>query len=238
VKVKDQVYTNYRSYVEYFCLDKSFCYDLTIFDSGNDGLCQADSSERCVADFELDIEGEQQQSNPYFNTGEYTLDVDIGSCTDSPTLSPIDGVNPAPVPSTPTNFLSPTLFPTLKPSLTPSLQPSSSPITADYEVNITIKFDFHVEEISWRIANGENETIYESEYNPAETLPYGTEVESRTLPGGICYVFTIFDSVGDGLANGERNYDYEITVNGVAVADTDPDFGFEASHNLGDYCED
>ena len=237
-KEKDQNYTNYRSYTEYFCLDRSFCYDFTIFDSGNDGLCQSESNERCTADFELFIEDEEQQSNPYFNTGAYTLAADIGSCTDSPTLSPIEGITTAPVPSPPTIFLSPTLFPTLKPSITPSLQPSSSPIYADYLVVVTIDFDFHVEEISWSIVNDEDETVVEYEYNPAETLPYGTETESLTLTGGICYVFTIFDSAGDGLANGERNYDYEITVNGVSVPDTDPDFGSEASHNLGDYCVD
>jgi len=174
-----------------------------------------------------------------------------------PTEFPTDSMIPSsfpsdnPTPSVPTErptkspTKEPSVFPSLLPTAGPSISPQPSSIPSQFPsfelfcVVLTIQFDFFVEEISWKVTAENGETMaskdYFTELDPPPLFSFTSE-DLGCFEGGQCYIFSILDSGGDGLSNGDRNYDYNLFVNEEEVADTDPDFGFEKDHNIGPYC--
>ena len=209
-------YRNYDSITEFRCLDKG-CYSFSLSDGGEDE-CPDKNPAEFDGSFSLLVNDgvavELSNFRNQMNSHE------IGIC----------GLPPAPFPAT-----------------TPAPSPVSGATKAPNNIglgegtlciSVFIKFDFHVDEISWTVTDANGIIVQEHDYlnHPDPPAPFDSVTEDFCLNGFECYTFTISDSWGDGLLFGDRDYDYNIFVNDNEVPGTDPDFGFGASHTLGTNC--
>jgi len=134
---------------------------------------------------------------------------------------------------TPLPTLSPTLSPTFSPTLVPTLVPSASSAPSPFcddgmNVEVKILTDRYPEETSWELRHNdcEHEVVMsggpydedETWFRAEECLPLGN------------YIFTIYDSVGDGLST--YGGKYEVNVDGVTTISGggEREFWFETNH--------
>lgn len=99
-------------------------------------------------------------------------------------------------------------------------------------VTFELRFDFFPEETSWNLIDGDGNILYSGDnYNGME---YDTFVQNWCLVPQACYLFTIFDSYGDGLNDFFTGQDGSYTIydlNGNVLASIlDANFGFQESN--------
>ena len=101
-------------------------------------------------------------------------------------------------------------------------------------VTLDLQCDPYGSETTWTLKNSAGTTIYSGgPYTDSDSGPLNPVVNSIfTLTSGECYIFTINDSYGDGIANNTTKGSYTLKDNNGLVITTGADFGFSESKAL------
>lgn len=107
------------------------------------------------------------------------------------------------------------------------------------DLNLTIVEDAYADERDWRITDSTGAIVIQcSDYDDCPggaasgSIPAATYSYDFNLPDG-CYTFTITDSFGDGIFDGNITGSYELTCSIITHAIGEGNFGSEAST---DFC--
>lgn len=172
-------------------------YMFAIIDTSGDGICCNTGPKGY---FEVSVDNKLQfrggEDGPFTSIVEY-----FGECQASTTSKPTNMLIVSPT-NNPTN--APTGVPTGKPTGTPTNAPTNLPTTQDVQIKITINFDRHPEDTSWK--------LYRDCDPPGrELLDQGDSYDGRAFETVTVYdkivkdgdfEFMISDSYGDGLCCG------------------------------------
>ena len=101
-------------------------------------------------------------------------------------------------------------------------------------VTLDLQCDPYGSETTWTLKNSAGTTIYSGgPYTDSDSGPLNPVVNSIfTLTSGECYIFTINDSYGDGIANNTTKGSYTLKDNNGLVITTGADFEFSESKAL------
>ena len=104
-------------------------------------------------------------------------------------------------------------------------------------VTLDLQCDPYGSETTWTLKNSAGTTIYSGgPYTDSDSGPLNPVVNSIfTLTSGECYIFTINDSYGDGIANNTKKGSYTLKDNNGLVITTGADFEFSESKALSIY---
>ena len=101
-------------------------------------------------------------------------------------------------------------------------------------VTLDLQCDPYGSETTWTLKNSAGTTIYSGgPYTDSDSGPLNPVVNSIfTLTSGECYIFTINDSYGDGIANNTKKGSYTLKDNNGLIITTGADFKFSESKAL------
>jgi len=208
-------------YEDTFCSAASAQYEFTIFDSFGDGVC----CHYGTGEYTVSKNGVEVATGGEFGSHESTT---FGSC--GPTSAPTPGPS-----TTPTTSNVPSFAPTPGLSTTPTTSnvPSSAATECQGDfINIDILTDQYPGETSYTLQETcDGTTIFERPhgyFTSSGELYEDTICVSRSFE----YVFTIFDSYGDGLCCHYGNGEYTVTLNESEAA-AGGDFGSHESTTFG-----
>ena len=194
------------TYTGSVCLQEEGQYRFTVYDTDGDGM---GSEPEKAGQYIVAMDGQVIAKGSVFKFSESTL-FDIRGPTSAPSQS---------------TTIDPTQSPTA--SKAPTIRATTSTPTVFCEwVAVNIAFDRYSKEISWGLHG-----IGDSSGEDATVVEYGAGERSATQ--SIClqkgfYKFTINDSIGDGLGDGQYNVMSISSENGMAmVIAQGGNFGFK-----------
>ncbi len=181
LKLSSQIFTeSYSQYTDSICLWKKQCLVFTIYDDFGDGL----TSEKGYS-----VKWDGEELNPINRPFQYEQSLYIGGTycepyTLWPTMAP-----------TATNW--PTFdFNSL--TFAPTVQPKECENDLLSRVDVIVVTDLYPNETSWQIEDSSGNIVLESEPYLLQDYRY---MESACLPKSDCYIFTIYDTYGDGISS-------------------------------------
>ena len=202
VMTRQYLFNNYQNEHK-LCLKSNECYVWTVTDEHGDGMC---TGNQCGS-YSLMVNGKEVASGD----GKFETSKKENFCTSdgpSPVQSPVEAPVEAPTPS-----------------------PSACSGNDEVQFQLKLRTDEYGSETYWYLTekgNNQDPAFFGDNYESQKVLFLPGEDEYYCLKDDVCYLFEIYDTFGDGMAEGSKNGFFEGYLDGEKVFRGSGDFGYSS----------